>query len=68
MSIPVDEQKAKELFKQAMIELLEERRDLFYELFADVIEDAMLVSAIREGASSNPVSRDEVFQILEGKS
>jgi hypothetical protein len=31
-----------------MIELLEERKDLFYDLFAEVIEDSILVAAIRE--------------------
>ena len=68
MSLSVDDQKTKALFKQAMIELLEERKDLFYELFAEVIEDTILVNAIREGASSESVSRAEIFKILEGAS
>ena len=68
MAMSLDEKKTKELFKQAMIELLEERKDLFYELFAEVIEDAFLVNAIREGESTDSVSRAEVFRSLEGKS
>ena len=68
MSLSVDDQKTKALFKQAMIELLEERKDLFYDLFAEVIEDTILVNAIREGASSESVSRAEIFKILEGAS
>lgn len=68
MSLSVDDQKTKALFKQAMIELLEERKDLFYDLFAEVIEDTILVNAIREGASSDSVSRAEIFKILEGAS
>jgi hypothetical protein len=68
MTTPVDEQRTKELFKQAMIELLEERKDLFYDLFVEVIEDSILVAAIREGAGSDSVSRDEIFRILEGSS
>jgi hypothetical protein len=67
MSESLDELRAKELFKEAMIELLEERKDLFYELFAEIIEDTILINAIREGESTGTVSRDKIFQILEGE-
>ncbi|MBI5651753.1 MAG: hypothetical protein HZC40_15120 [Chloroflexi bacterium] len=60
-----DDVRLKELFKQAMVELLVERKDIFYELFAEVIEDAALVNAIREGETSETVSRAETFEILE---
>jgi hypothetical protein len=56
----------KELFKQAFLELLEERQDVFYDLFSEVIEDLGLVNAIREGESTEPVSKAEVMQVLEG--
>jgi hypothetical protein len=68
MGLLTDELRVKALFKQAMIELLEERRELFYELFADVIEDVMLINSIYEGADSDPVNRDEVIQILGSES
>lgn len=63
----LDEKQLKELFKQAMTELLEERKDLFYELFAEAIEDSALVNAIQDGETSEPTSRDAVFRILEGE-
>lgn len=68
MSSFMDDQRTKDLFKEAMIELLEERKDLFYELFAEIIEDTILVNAIKEGASSDTISREEIFKILEGAS
>ena len=61
----LDETQIKELFKQAMVELLQERRELFYELFTEVLEDFALVHANQEGETSESVRRDEVFQILE---
>ena len=61
----LDENRLKALFKQAMVELLEERKDVFYDLFAEVIEDAALVNAIREDEASEPVSRSEILRILE---
>lgn len=63
----LDEKQLKELFKQAMTELLEERKDLFYDLFAEVVEDAALINAIREGETSEHTSRESVFHILEGE-
>jgi hypothetical protein len=68
MSHPIDDQRTKDLFKQAMFELLEERKDLIYDLFAEVVEDALLTNAIREGASSESVNREEIIRILEGDS
>ncbi len=65
MSVSVDEERVKELLKQAMAELLEERRDYFYDLFAEVMEDAALANAIREGEQTEAVERAEILQILD---
>ena len=64
----LDETQIKDLFKQALEELLQERKDLLYELFAEIIEDFGLLRAIREGEDTAIVPREEVFQILEGVS
>ena len=55
----------KELFKQAFLELLDERRDVLQDLFAEVLEDMALVSAIKEGLSTETVDRADVMQVLE---
>jgi len=54
------------LFKQAILQLLEEKNEALLEALAEVIEEIALVNAIREGEESDIVSRDEVFAILEG--
>jgi hypothetical protein len=66
ITISVEEQDFKGLPKQAIIELLEERQDLFQDLFTDVIEDWGLINAIKEGEATPSVSRSEVLGILEG--
>jgi len=66
--ISLDEGRIKELMKQAMLELLKERRDLIYDVFAEVIEDLALGNAIKEGESTESVTREEVFHTLEGVS
>jgi hypothetical protein len=63
----IDEDKMKELFKNALVELFEERKDLLRELIADAFEDVALVYAIKEGEASATVGRKEVFDILEGE-
>ncbi len=61
----LSETQVKELLKQAFVELLEERRDLLYDLFAEVIEDLALARAIEQGESTESVSKEEVLEILE---
>ena len=65
-SVTLDERQIKDLFKQAVLELFQERRDLLYDLLAEVIEDFALANAIRQGESTEMASRAEVLRILEG--
>ncbi len=62
----IDEKRMKDLFKQALEELLQERSELFLELVAEAIEDYGLLEAIKEGEGTIPVSKAEVLQVLEG--
>jgi hypothetical protein len=68
MQTLIDDEKIKDLFKKAIIEAMEERKDLVYDVLQDVMEDILLVKAIQEGEDSEVVERDEIFQILENKS
>jgi len=60
-----DKNQLKEMFKQAFTELLQEQRDLLYDVFAEVLEDIAMVNAIKEGEATALVPRKEVFEILE---
>ncbi|MER3457356.1 MAG: hypothetical protein C4309_00635 [Chloroflexota bacterium] len=62
---PLDENKLKEALKAALIEVLEERRDLVRDALEEALEDIGLVYAIQEGEHSPTVSRDDVFDILK---
>ena len=59
-----DEAKLKELLKAAVVEVLEERRDLVRDALVEAVEDLGMIQAIKEGSRSGPISRDEVFRIL----
>ena len=59
-----DDERIKELLKEAVVEALSERRDLFYEVMTEVIEDFAMAKAIEEGKTSDSVSEDEVLKAL----
>ena len=60
-----DKNQLKEVFKQALAELLQERRDLLSDAFTEVLEDIALANAIKEGEETETISRKQVFKILE---
>lgn len=55
----------KNALKAALVEVLEERPDLLRDVLEEVIEDIALAHAIQEGEASEPVSRTEVFGLLD---
>ena len=61
----LSETQIKDLMKAAILEIFQERRDLFQDLIAEALEDIALVKAIDEGRDSEPVSREAIFEILE---
>jgi len=63
--IVIDEAKLKEAVKSAIVEILEERKDLVREVLEEALEDIALARAIAEGEQSEPVARDEVINALE---
>jgi len=67
METLIDDKKIKDLFKQAIIEAIEEKKEAVHDLLVEVMEDIALVRAIQDGENSGPASRDEIFQILETK-
>jgi len=60
----IEETRLKELLKSAIVEVLEERRDLVVDLFEEAIEDVALARAIEEGQKSAVMSREEVLKIF----
>jgi len=67
MTIPVmDDAQIKNIFKEAIKEVIQEQKEFFSDLFADALEDIAFIKAIDEGLDTETASREEVFQILEG--
>ena len=65
-NLTTDSSKLKEVFKQAIIEAMEEKKDLVHDLLVEAMEDLGMIRAIQQGEDSETVSRDEVFSLLKG--
>jgi hypothetical protein len=62
----MEDNKIKQLFKEAILEALEEKRNLFQDLFLEALEDVALTRAIQEGQNSGTAEKQEVMNILKG--
>jgi len=62
----LDEKQFKAILKEAIIELFEERQDVFAAIVAEAIEDIGLANAIREGRKNDFVSKEEIDAIFAG--
>jgi len=64
-NLSLSETQLKDLIKIAILEIFQERRDLFQDIVSEALEDIALIKAIDEGNDSEPVSRGTIFAILE---
>jgi hypothetical protein len=59
--------KSKKQLNTAFRQAIEEKKELFNEIIADVMEDIALGKAIEEGLKTPKVSEDEVFKTLRAR-
>lgn len=64
MKVTLGHKETKELFKEALAELMEERRDFFLDVVWEAIEEIGLANAIREGRQNELVGTDQISAIL----
>jgi hypothetical protein len=59
------DERLKEVFKSAIVEVLQERQELVREILGDIIEDIAFSKAIAEGEQTPRVNRESVFEVLK---
>ena len=59
------DEKLKEVFKSAIVEVLQERRELVRDILEEIIEDISFSKAIAEGEQTSRVIRESIFEVLE---
>ena len=65
MATVIESDELKEVFKSAIVEVLQERRELVSEILQEIIEDIAFSKAIADGEQTPRVSRESVFEVLE---
>ena len=60
------EKKHKELIKASLLEIMNENKEFFKEIFSEIIEDEGMVNAIQEGRKNKFVAEKNIMAILEG--
>ncbi|OYD91933.1 hypothetical protein CDG76_25140 [Nostoc sp. 'Peltigera membranacea cyanobiont' 210A] len=65
--ITINPDQLKEILKSAIIELIRDNRKEVSEFLAEIIEDVAMEQAIAEGETTELVSREAIFQLLEPK-
>jgi dsDNA-binding SOS-regulon protein len=65
--ITINPDQLKEILKNAIIELIRDNRKEVSEFLAEIIEDVAMEQAIAEGETTELVSRESIFQLLEPK-
>ncbi|MEH2084096.1 MAG: hypothetical protein V7K89_30250 [Nostoc sp.] len=65
--ITINPEQLKEIFKSAIVELIRDNRKEVSEFMTEIIEDVAMEQAIAEGETTELVSRESIFQLLEPK-
>ncbi len=63
--ITADKSQLKEMLKTALVEIIKEDKEIFYDLLTEVIEDIAMSNAIKEGENTELVSRETIFNKLK---
>ena len=67
MKISIHDDKTKEILTEIMIDILKNRKDLFYDIVMEAIEEIGLANAIQEGRQDEFVEEEKIFSLLDGQ-
>ena len=62
--VTLNAEQLKTLLKAAIIEILQEQKEVFTALIIEAMEDIALAKAIEEGENTEIASREAIFNIL----
>ncbi len=63
MELTIDETYTKRLLKEVVVELINERQEMFLEVIMEAMEEIGLAQAIRDGRQNEFVSEEEINAI-----
>ncbi|WRH68070.1 MAG: hypothetical protein RSE13_07315 [Planktothrix sp. GU0601_MAG3] len=67
MKLSIDDETTKEMLTEIMVEIIKTRKDLFYDLILEAVEEISLANAIKEGRQDDFVSEEKIFALLDSE-
>lgn len=65
MDLTISDEKTKELLTEVLAEMIREKREVFYDIVVEALEDVGLANAIKEGRQNDFVPADKIMSILD---
>jgi hypothetical protein len=63
MTLNSSDERTKALIAEVMVEMIKEKRDVFYEIIVEALEDVGLAQAITEGRKDKFVEEDKILKV-----
>ncbi|CAD5941511.1 MULTISPECIES: hypothetical protein [Planktothrix] len=67
MKLSIDDETTKEMLTEIMVEIIKTRKDLFYDIILEALEEISLANAIKEGRQDDFVSEEKIFALLDSE-
>ncbi|MFQ4138868.1 hypothetical protein PGN35_021390 [Nodosilinea sp. PGN35] len=68
MQLTLDDEKTKALLTEVLVEMLQQKREVFYDIVLEALEEVGLANAILEGEETEFVDEAEIQAILKSGS
>jgi len=68
MELSISDEKSKELLTEVIVDLLKTRREVFYDVVLEAMEEVGLANAIAEGRKNDFISEEQIFSLLDSAS
>ncbi len=66
MNVSILDENIKPSIEEVLVTMMREKRDLFYDIILEAIEDVALANAIQEGREDRFTDEGQILTILEG--
>jgi len=66
MQVTLSDEKTKELLTEILSEMIKQKREFFYEIILEAMEDAALANAIARERKNDFVDENNILEISEG--
>jgi hypothetical protein len=63
MTLNSSDERTKALIAEVIVEMIKEKRDVFYEIIVEALEDVGLAQAITEGRKDKFVEEDKILKV-----